>query len=65
MQESGLERSRAAAGLTVAGAAERLGVTPARLAAWERGDGEPGYWDLGRMARLYGVSGDALIGITC
>ena len=44
--------------------AERLGVTPSVISAYENGIRQPSYEVLIKLARLYGVTSDYLLGIS-
>lgn len=56
-----LREMRRAGNLTQVNAAAALGVTQASLGAWERGEARPTLEKLKPMARLYGVSLEALV----
>ena len=57
-----LRRARKQAGLTQADAADRAGVSAARVSQWEGGAGLPGIRHLFLLADAYRVSLDDLLG---
>lgn len=54
-------KAREAAGLSIAEAAQRLGITPAAIYQWESGDTFPDGRRLPEIARVYGTSVDELL----
>lgn len=52
---------REGAGLTQVQLANKVGVTPSAVYNWERGRNEPKASQLRTMARLFGVSMDAIV----
>lgn len=59
-----LRELRKERGLTQGQVAGRLGVTPSMVSAYENGIRQPSYEVLIKIARLYGVSSDYLLGIS-
>lgn len=59
-----LRELRKERGLTQSQMAGRLGVTPSMVSAYENGIRQPSYEVLIKIARLYGVSSDYLLGIS-
>lgn len=53
--------AREKAGLSIAEAAQRLGITPAAIYQWESGDTFPDGRRLPEIARVYGTSVDDLL----
>jgi transcriptional regulator with XRE-family HTH domain len=47
--------------LTQTHVATHMGVTKATVSAWETGTGDPGIYRLRELAKMYGVSADALL----
>lgn len=55
---------RREAGMTQKELAAQIYVCSSTLSAWERGDAEPPFWALERIAKLFGIlPGDLLNGI--
>lgn len=54
---------RTRAGLSQGAVAERLAVTRQTITAWEGGDSEPPAIDLQRLAALFGVDVNVLLGL--
>jgi transcriptional regulator with XRE-family HTH domain len=54
-------RAREEAGLSIAEAAQKLGITPAAIYQWESGDTFPDGRRLPEIARVYGTTVDALL----
>lgn len=61
MKEGTIREWREHAGLTQAQLAARLDVTPSSVYNWEAGKSEPRATQLKAMARLFGVSMDAIV----
>ena len=59
-----LRELRQERGWTQGRGAERLGVTPSVISAYENGIRQPSYEVLIKLARLYGVTSDYLLGIS-
>ena len=59
-----LRELRQERGWTQGRVAERLGVTPSVISAYENGIRQPSYEVLIKLARLYGVTSDYLLGIS-
>lgn len=55
-------KAREKAGLSIAEAAQKLGITPAAIYQWESGDTFPDGRRLPEIARVYGTSVDKLLG---
>lgn len=61
MEERTIREWRETAGLTQAQLAARLAVTPSSVYNWETGKSEPRASQLKAMAKLFGVSMDAIV----
>lgn len=59
---SRLRKARERAGLTQAEVARQLGVTPATYARYETGPTLPTFFHVARIAEIFGVSTDYLVG---
>lgn len=56
-----LKAAREAADLTQDAVASRFSINKATVSAWETGRGDPGITRLRDLAKLYGVSADAIL----
>ena len=58
-----LKRIRLSCGLRQDELAARMGVAPAQISQWERGEVEPGVYAVAALAQIFGISTDKLIGL--